>query len=205
MSRAWPIVLSVVAGAELAAQIWFRHGSFETSATQTLRAFETRDRRLRDPGFRRVLRPPRYVALEPPPPAPAIKWHQSKSRNVSSGIPSFPPRPDLPLTARSVDTGARVRTSDHSVRPTHRVEPIPPSGWSGEGRCDLRFDIGLDGRAHAIRVIRSTDPQIDHACTVAVSQWLFAPEVVDGVYIERSGVRSRVHVRTAEAGTDKRR
>jgi protein TonB len=72
------------------------------------------------------------------------------------------------------------------ARPIRKVEPIYPQlaktiGISG--RVDLMGVLGIDGRIHELRVV-SGHPLLIRAAMDAVSQWVFAPTILNGQPVE---------------------
>jgi hypothetical protein len=63
--------------------------------------------------------------------------------------------------------------------PCRTPAPAFPVGMSTEGFCDMRFDVGADGRVTNIIAACSDDGFI-RASRSAVSSWLFLPCEVDG-------------------------
>jgi TonB family protein len=60
-----------------------------------------------------------------------------------------------------------------------------------EGTVVLSVEIGPDGAAHNIKIVRSLDPGLDEKAIEAVSQWRFRPGMKDGVPVT---VAARIEV-----------
>ena len=62
-----------------------------------------------------------------------------------------------------------------------------------EGVVELEFTIAVDGSVQDIRVVRS-EPEglFDRAAKKALSKWRYAPQLVNAVPSERTGVRVRI-------------
>ena len=190
MRAAWPCVLAVAAGAELAALGWLQGQAVRAPDTSATHLAKPRPTETPRPAFRRTLRPPRYAVVTPPPPAPNIDRFAPSRRDASGGDLVGLNRLDPSSSASADRRGFRIAVSDRDAQPTHRVEPIAPAGWSRPGQCHMRFDVDVAGRPDSIVIIRSSDPQLDHACRQAVGQWVFDPKVDDGLFVRRTGVES---------------
>ena len=72
------------------------------------------------------------------------------------------------------------------ARPIHRVEPIYPSiarQARVAGVVELQGVIGTDGRIHELKVL-SGHPLLVKAAVDAVSQWIYAPTILNGQPVE---------------------
>ena len=56
----------------------------------------------------------------------------------------------------------------------------------------MEFTVGTNGRTKDIVVVSSTDPVFEDATLQAATRFLYMPEVISGVPIERTGVRNRI-------------
>ena len=101
---------------------------------------------------------------------------------------------------KTSDTVLRIkvyRASDEGVRAPrliHKVEPDytdPARDAKTEGKVVLAIEVGPDGKAHNIQVIRSLDQGLDQNAIEAVRQWKFVPGMKDG---EPVTVRANVEV-----------
>jgi protein TonB len=71
-------------------------------------------------------------------------------------------------------------------RPIHRVEPLYPAlarQMRIAGVVELRGVIGTDGRIHELKVL-SGHPMLVRAAVDAVSQWIYAPTILNGQAVE---------------------
>lgn len=88
---------------------------------------------------------------------------------VTAQTRRFPPLAPAPPAERS--EGPTV---------THKVDPVYTSDARDakvEGAVTLYAEIGLDGRAHKIRVVKSLGHGLDEAAIAAVRKWEFLPAV----------------------------
>ena len=72
------------------------------------------------------------------------------------------------------------------ARPIHRVEPIyPPLAKQMRiaGVVELQGIIGADGRIHELKVL-SGHPLLIKTAVDAVSQWIYAPTILNGQAVE---------------------
>ena len=89
------------------------------------------------------------------------------------------------------------RTSDEGVsapRLVHKVEPDYTNQAKDakiEGQVVLAIEVGPDGKAHNIQVLRSLDQGLDQNAIAALRQWKFKPGTKDG---EAVTVRANVEV-----------
>jgi len=95
------------------------------------------------------------------------------------------PRPGIgPESSGSGEGPRTVRVSE--VRPPrkiHDVKPVyPPIARAAhlEGIVVIECTIGVDGRVTALQVLQGASP-LTSAATDAVSQWVYAPTLLDGV------------------------
>ena len=97
-----------------------------------------------------------------------------------------PPAPVVSTTPKSV-SGKPSRVSViEMARPIHRVEPIYPSiarQVRVAGVVELQRVIGTDGRIHELKVL-SGHPLLVKAAVDAVSQWIYAPTILNGQAVE---------------------
>ncbi|HMC57574.1 MAG TPA: energy transducer TonB, partial [Candidatus Solibacter sp.] len=72
------------------------------------------------------------------------------------------------------------------ARPIHRVEPVYPAlarQMRISGVVELQGVIGTDGRIHELKVL-SGHPILIKAAADAVSQWIYAPTILNGQAVE---------------------
>ena len=110
---------------------------------------------------------------------------------------ALPPKPPLP-TVRPASSAApdAPPSEDHDAQPLVR---IPPSGFEAcfddapaQVVVDLVFDVNEDGRTQNVRVLNSNDPCFDRHVIRAIEKWRYAPKVVEGIPVPRTGVRSSI-------------
>ncbi len=103
----------------------------------------------------------------------------------------------IQLDDKSVMEVRAYRTSDKGVRAPrllHKVEPDytdQAKDANIEGTVVLAIEVGPDGKAHNIRVLRSLDQGLDQNAIEAVRQWRFKSGTKDG---EPVTVRANVEV-----------
>jgi TonB family protein len=91
------------------------------------------------------------------------------------------------LTVLIASAKASSRSSDLLTEPAavaHKVAPAytPQAVQAGiEGAVVLYAEIGVDGRAHRIRVIEGLGHGLDQQAIAAVRQWTFYPGMKNGV------------------------
>jgi len=86
----------------------------------------------------------------------------------------------------------RCNQGPHAVSGPHRLPKILEkaeidfSACKGKysGNLSLEAEIGLDGRAHNIRLLRPVAPCLDSAATKAFSRTVFCPGSTDGKPVE---------------------
>jgi protein TonB len=72
------------------------------------------------------------------------------------------------------------------AHPIHRVDPIyPPLARQARisGVVELQGVLGTDGRIHELKVLRG-HPMLVKAALDAVSQWTYAPTILNGQAVE---------------------
>ena len=89
------------------------------------------------------------------------------------------------------------RTSDEGVRAPRLIHKVEPDytdqarDAKTEGMVVLAIEVGPDGKAHNIQVLRSLNEGLDNNAIEAVRQWKFVPGMKDG---EPVTVRANVEV-----------
>jgi periplasmic protein TonB len=95
-------------------------------------------------------------------------------------------QPKADATERSTET-RRIRTSSIELaRVIHRVEPVyPPVAKLAHvsGTVELTGVIGTDGRIRELKAL-SGNPLLVKAAMDAVSQWIYAPPILNGERVE---------------------
>ena len=97
-----------------------------------------------------------------------------------------PPAPVVITTPKSVSGKPSRVSMIEMARPIHRVEPIYPSiarQARVAGVVELQGVIGTDGRIHELKVL-SGHPLLVKAAVDAVSQWIYAPTILNGQAVE---------------------
>ena len=90
---------------------------------------------------------------------------------------------------RASDEGVRAPRLIHKVEPDYTDQARDAK--TVQGKVVLAIEVGPDGRAHNIQVIRSLDEGLDNNAIEAVRQWEFKPGTKDG---EPVTVRANVEV-----------
>jgi periplasmic protein TonB len=117
--------------------------------------------------------------------------------NTSDAVPTRPaavkppePQPKSDATERSTERSTeprRIRTSSIELaRVVHRVEPVyPPVAKLAHvsGTVELTGVIGTDGRIRELKAL-SGNPLLVKAAIDAVSQWIYAPPILNGERVE---------------------
>jgi protein TonB len=106
---------------------------------------------------------------------------------TSAAVPT-PPVAVKPPDARSDSTEPRrIRTSSIELaRVIHRVEPVYPQMARTihvQGTVELTGVIGTDGRIRELKAL-SGNPLLVKAAIDAVSQWIYAPPILNGERVE---------------------
>lgn len=75
-----------------------------------------------------------------------------------------------------------------------RAPDYPPEALAERREADvvLEFTISEYGRTRDVRVVSSSDSTFNDAAVDALSEFLYAPRLVDGVPVEMSGVRTTI-------------
>jgi periplasmic protein TonB len=97
-----------------------------------------------------------------------------------------PPAPVVSTTPKSVSGKPSRVSMIEMARPIHRVEPIyPPLARQMRvaGVVELQGVIGTDGRIHELKVL-SGHPLLVKTAVDAVSQWIYAPTILNGQAVE---------------------
>lgn len=96
-----------------------------------------------------------------------------------------------------------LHQADSDAVPLVRVPPRYPEralARGVEGRVLVEFTITRSGQVRDARVIAAEPTSIfDEAALRAVRQWRYAPKVVNGVAVERPGVRISIPFRRGQA------
>jgi protein TonB len=129
---------------------------------------------------------------EPPPP-PELKM----------AAPDAPSDSDMAIAAPSMDFDINLSggpdlgtaPSDTDVIPLVRVPPQYPIRATErgiEGWVVVEFTIAANGTVKDARVVDSQPARIfDRAALRAVNKWKYKPKIVDGVAVERAGIKIR--------------
>jgi periplasmic protein TonB len=97
-----------------------------------------------------------------------------------------PPAPPVSPTPKSVSGKPSRVSMIEMARPIHRVEPVYPSIAKQArvaGVVELQGVIGTDGHIHELKVL-SGHPLLVKAAVDAVSQWIYAPTILNGQAVE---------------------
>jgi TonB family protein len=96
------------------------------------------------------------------------------------------------ISQRLLSTTA-TSPEDSEIVPLIRIPPVyPPAALKQhkEGSVQLKFTIAKDGSTADVGVVSSTDSAFEDAAAKAVSQWRYAPRLVDGVPVAKEGVQT---------------
>jgi protein TonB len=150
--------------------------------------------------------PPPLPEIEPPKEIPKEIPKPRRARVRPRAAPEPPPsaEPDrvepLPIpSAPPAPPDAPIEPTDTFItdpEPIYRPKPEYPERalrFKREGVVELEFTIAVDGSVQNVLVIKS-EPEglFDRAATRALAKWRYAPQLVNGVAIERTKVRVRL-------------
>lgn len=159
--------------------------------------------------FRRLLImpasiPPKALMLVEDEPGPDLAAGPGVPGGVPNGLPNGipggivtdliarvapivkPPEPVMNTTPRPVIAKPSRVSMIQMARPIHRVEPVYPvlaRQMRVAGVVELQGVIGTDGRIHELKVL-SGHPMLVKAAVEAVSQWIYAPTILNGQAVE---------------------
>ena len=109
---------------------------------------------------------------------------------IVNALPKTPVRPVVvkqPEPKTDVTEPRRIRTSSIELaRVIHRVEPVYPTVAKlahVSGTVELTGVIGTDGRIRELKAL-SGNPLLVKAAIDAVSQWIYAPPILNGERVE---------------------
>ena len=97
-----------------------------------------------------------------------------------------PPEPVVNTAPKAVIARPSRVSMIEMARPIHRVEPVYPvlaRQMRVAGVVELQGVIGTDGRIHELKVL-SGHPMLVKAAVDAVSQWIYAPTILNGQAVE---------------------
>jgi TonB family protein len=107
------------------------------------------------------------------------------------------------LTLCAGPTGAQTLQSNSQVRPIKYVPPKYPTVAQNsalEGWAEFEFTVSTDGRPIDIRSVDLSSPIFEENSIAALQQIRYQPAIVNGVPVERAGVRFRfTYVMSAES------
>ncbi|MFM1850665.1 MAG: hypothetical protein RIS54_349 [Verrucomicrobiota bacterium] len=125
-----------------------------------------------------------HAVFSDPAVASVSKWIFEPSRRLGQPVQT---RMQVPiifrLEGKPQELSPEFLATDTPPRPRFLFPALYPASLlrSGvEGRVDLEFTVGIDGRPTDIRILSSTLPDIEKPALQAVSQWLFIPARKDG-------------------------
>jgi protein TonB len=141
----------------------------------------------------RKRRPPEKPPPEEPPPPPEIELERSRPPNAR--VAEVMPVLDSSLRlAGGPNLGAPPADTD--IIPLVRIEPEYPSRALSrdiEGWVEVEFTITAAGTVQDPVVVQAEPSSIfNRAALRAIRKWKYNPKVVDGVPVERPGVRVRL-------------
>ncbi len=138
----------------------------------------------------RDMTPDQVEQVEPPPPPPSIEKQVATQpneaiTNIGGQIPDFE-QPDISRDDMN------FTVSDRDAQPLVRVAvSYPPRAAERgtEGNCRMTFDVNPQGAPYNIQAA-CTDSVFERTSIRTVEQWKYAPKVVDGQPVSRSGVQT---------------
>ena len=146
----------------------------------------------RPPEEKKRERPDRTPPEQPPPPP---EMNYAKSMNPDAAVGEIAPMMDSEVELASA-TNIGAGGSDRDVTPIVRVKPqYPPQAEERgiEGWVELQFTITTSGSTRDVVVTRSYPRGVfDSAAAAAVRKFKYNPQVVNGVAVERAGMRIRL-------------
>ena len=138
------------------------------------------------------------------PPASADEPGRDAEADIRLALKHLDQDPPEVEAARSVleDALSEVygEAGDRDARPVYRVGPAyPPLAASEglEGNCSFRFDVDAQGEILALRFLDCPKAFRD-ATRFAVSQWRYAPKLIDGKPVIRRGIISSFEFELAD-------
>jgi protein TonB len=144
-----------------------------------------------------VVEPPKEQPKEPPKPRRARVRPRAAPEPPPEAAAEVAPLPIPP--AQPTPPEAPIEPTDTFIRdpePVFRPHPEYPERalrFRREGVVELEFTIAVDGSVRDIVVVRS-EPEglFDRAAKKALAKWRYAPQLVNAVATERTGVRVRI-------------
>ena len=137
--------------------------------------------------------PPKREKPEQQPPPPEMDL--AKNMNPSDAVGEIMPMVDTEVELEKA-TSLGAGGGDSDVVPLVRVDPqYPPKARQRriEGWVDIEFTIGPAGTVENPKVIGANPATVfERSALRAVRRWRYNPKVVDGVAVERRGVRVRL-------------
>jgi protein TonB len=146
----------------------------------------------RPPEEKKRERPDRTPPDQPPPPP---QMNYSQNINPDAAVGEIAPMMDAEVELAAA-TNIGAGGSDRDVTPIVRVKPqYPPQAAQRgiEGWVELRFAITTSGSTRDVVVTKAYPPGVfDSAAASAVRKFKYNPKVVNGVAVERTGMRIRL-------------
>jgi protein TonB len=140
---------------------------------------------------------PEPVILAPPPvdrlPTPSADVQGRGEAALQWRLPSIEP-PDL-------GTHISFTVTDRDAQPTMRFPgAYPPAAQQRglEGECLMQFDVGPDGAPFNIRALDCSSGLFAAPSIRAVERWRYAPKILDGAPVARTGVQTTLDYRLAD-------
>jgi protein TonB len=148
--------------------------------------------------------PPKALMLVDDDPGPDLAAGPGVPGGVTNGLPNGipggivtdliahaapvvkPPEPVVNTSPKPVIAKPSRISMIQMARPIHRVEPVYPAlarQMRISGVVELQGVIGTDGRIHELKVL-SGHPMLVKAAVDAVSQWIYAPTILNGQAVE---------------------
>ncbi|HEX7061822.1 MAG TPA: M56 family metallopeptidase [Woeseiaceae bacterium] len=93
------------------------------------------------------------------------------------------------VTSRLIEPKTSV-TIEGDLMALYQVAPVYPSEALATGQeadVQLSFTLSKTGHPEDVTVVHSTNPAFDEPARDSVAQWLYAPQLVDGIPVEKPG------------------
>ena len=147
---------------------------------------------------KRDMTPDKVQQVDPPPPPPQVTKQKAQQpsealTNIGGQIPEF----ETPDIGRG---DVNFNVSDRDAQPMVRVAvTYPPRAAERgiEGSCDMQFGVTPEGAPYNINA-NCTNSIFERTSIRTVEQWKYAPKIVDGVAVSRSGVQTRLTYQLAD-------
>jgi len=144
------------------------------------------------PEIKKREKPQREKPDQPPPPP---EMNMADNLKPSDAVGEIIPMADTGVELEKA-TSLGAGGGDRDVVPLVRVDPqYPPKARQRrlEGWVDIEFTIGPAGTVANPKVIGASPPGVfEQSALRAIRRWRYNPKVVDGVAVERPGIKVRI-------------